>query len=738
MLLRTRISLFVILAFVIVCVGLAFALLQREELIRAQYTGAMVTDRSTLWRKIVNGVIQKMEDKAWIAAEHEAFRRAVYTGDNEAVQQLGADIAMQLREQGLADRFDVLYADGSLAYSSHPAVFQSPIVSAATARDAILEGARIRGVGNDKQRHVAAVLGIPLSAPPGAIGIAGLGIYATSIDKAVEEMEQATRSSVLLVNRRGRLLAGSAQGMWEDLKDSIDLNEVGTQQTVEAGGRVYSGVVLREVADAGSLVARLISVKDVTELAARQELVGNFTAGGVIAFLSLVLVGLSYYMSRSFAPLTEGVGVLNALSHGDLQARIEGAGAAARDEVGRIAGAVNVFRANLIAFDRFRRSRERQRRRQERFIRREMIQLADTFDEEEREAVLEELDQLERLVRDAPGHGDQIMSIVSAADNTSTALTRESDSLAMTAMAFQKMSDRVQDQNQRLREALAAKNAFIALQKELDIAARVQLSLLPDTMPPSDTVRMAGTMKPAKEVGGDFYDFFRIDRRRIGIMVADVSGKGVPAALFMVMARTLMRAAAQHMDAPGRVLANVNDLLEQNNAEELFVTVFYGVLDEHTGDFTYANGGHNPPILVDGRDPRPLETTGGVALGMFDGLDYADKCVVLEPGARMILFTDGVTEAFDAHSEAFGDQRLLDAVGDLHERQAPERDVAGIVAAVETFVGDAPQFDDITCVALRFKGPFHEETVSGDFAGGGSSPDGHFARSGDGAKEGAA
>ena len=738
MLLRTRISLFVILAFVVVCVGLAFASLKREELTMAQYTGAMVTDRSTLWRKIVNGVIQKMEDKAWIAAEHEAFRRAVYTGDHEAVQRLGADIAIQLREQGLADRFDVLYADGSLAYSSRPAVFQSPIVSAATAQDAILGGTRIRGIGNDKQRHVAVVLGIPLPAPPGAVGTAGLGVYATSIGRAVEEMEQATRTSVLLVNRRGRLLAGTAQSMWEDLEDSIDLNEVGTQQTVKAGDRVYSSVVLRETADAGSLVARLISVSDVTELAARQELVGNFTVGGVIAFLSLVLVGLSYYMSRFFAPLTEGVGVLNALSHGDLHARIEGAGATARDEVGRIAGAVNVFRANLIAFDRFRRSRERQRRRQERFIRREMTQLADTFDEEEREAVLEELDQLERLVRDTPGQGGQVMSIVSAADNTSTALTRELDSLAMTALAFQKMSDRVQDQNQRLREALAAKNAFIALQKELDIAARVQLSLLPDTMPPSDTVRMAGTMKPAKEVGGDFYDFFRIDRHRIGITVADVSGKGVPAALFMVMARTLMRASAQHMDAPGRVLANVNGLLEQNNAEELFVTVFYGVLDERTGHFTYANGGHNPPILVDGRGSHPLETTGGVALGMFDGLDYDDKRVVLEPGARMILFTDGVTEAFDAHSEAFGDQRLLDAAGDLREGQAPERDVEEIVAAVETFAGDAPQFDDITCVVLRFRGPFHGETSCGDLAVRGRLPEDHSAGSGAGVGESAA
>ena len=715
MLLRTRISLLVILAFAVVCAGFAFTSLKREELINAQYTDIILTDRSTLWRKTIDSLIQHMEDKAWIAAENEAFRRAVYTGDQEAVRRIGADIAAQLREQGLADRFDVLYADGSLAYSSLSAVFQSPIVSVSAVRNAITQGTRIRGIGNDKQRHVAAILGIPLPAPPGAAGIAGMGIYATDIGKALLEMEQATRSTVLIVNRRGRLLAGSQNAMWEDIKDSIDFNEVDTQQTIEAGDRVYSAVVLPQTADLGSLVARLISIKDVTVLAARQELVGNLTTGGAIAFLILVLVGLSYYMSRAFAPLTEGVGVLNALSRGDLQARIEGTGA--RDEVGRIAGAVNVFRANLVSFDRFRRSRERQRRRQERFIRREMTQLADTFDEEERKAVLEELEDLERLVRDTPGHEGQVISIADATDSASTALNRESDSLAMTALAFQKMSDRVQDQNYRLREALAAKNAFIALQKELDIAARVQLSLLPAGMPPSRVLEMNGIMKPAKEVGGDFYDFFRIDRHQIGIIVADVSGKGVPAALFMVMARTLMRAAAQHMGAPGRVLSSVNDLLEQNNAEELFVTVFYGVLDERTGHFTYANGGHNPPILVDGRGPRPLETTGGIALGMFDSLDYEDTRVVLEPGARMILFSDGVTEAFDAHSEAYGDERLLEAARGLPRQQTPEQDVSDIVASVEAFAGNAPQFDDITCVVFRFKGPAQEQAASVDSTG---------------------
>ena len=703
MLLRTRISLLVILAFGVICIGLALASLTREDLIKTQYSGATIADRSTLWRKINASLVQRMEDKSWIAAEDTAFLRAVYTADQESVQRLGATITTRLRDEGIADRLDVLYADGSLAYSSQSTLFQSPVIAAGAARDAIQQGVRIRGIGNDQQRNVAVVLGIPLGAPPGSVGFAGMGVYATSIDEAILEMEEATKSSVLVVNRRGRLLAGSDGALWESLGKLIDLSAVDTLQTVEAGDHVYSAVVLPHTADLGSLVARLVSLKDVTELAHRQEQVSYITIGAVVTFLILVLIGLGYYMSRSFAPLTDGVGVLNALSRGDLQARVEGA--SGRDEVGRIANAVNVFRANLVAFDRFRRSRERQRHRQERFIRREMTQLADTLDEEERVAVLAELDQLEHLVRETPNNEGGVIAIADATDSASTALTRESDSLAMTALAFQKMSDRVQSQNQSLREALAAKNAFIALQKELDIAARVQLSLLPDSILLSDTVQINGIMRPAKEVGGDFYDFFRLDRHHIGVAVADVSGKGVPAALFMVMARTLMRATAiQHVQSPGLVLERVNTFLEQNNSEDLFVTLFYGVLDERTGAFHYANGGHNPPILVNHDQANPLQMTGGVALGMFDGLDYDDAYVDMEPGARLVLFSDGVTEAFNSSDEAFGDDRLLNTARTLPEAQGPDKDVTDIVTAVDEFTGEAPQFDDITCVVLVYKG----------------------------------
>lgn len=701
MLLRTRVSVFVILAFLIICAGLAFAIVEREALIRTQYTNEVITDQSTLWRKINNELIQRMEDKAWIVTENTDFIEAMSAYDHEKVQELGANIIEQLREKKIADRFDAIYSDGTLAYSSHSSLYQSPIIPLGITRKTIENNARVRGIGNDEQRNIALALGMPLRNADGEA--VAVGVFATTISEAIQEMERTTDSSVLIVNRRGRQFADAENPLWHELKNLVSLDQLNSMQTVSVDQRVYSAVVLPQDADLGNLVGRLISIKNVTELALRQKQVSQITLISLIVILLIVLIGLHYYMSRAFAPLSEGVSVLNALSRGDMNVQIEDA--TARDEVGRIASAVNVFRASMVSMDRFRRSRERQRARQERFIRKQMSNLTDTLDQEERESVMKELDQLEQLVNSKLENKDH-EALFAADINTSSAMEmeREADSLAMMALAFQNMTDRVQDQNSRLREALATKNAFIALQNELDIATRVQLSLLPEAMPPMPTFEIAGFMKPAKEVGGDFYDFFRLDKHRVGMVVADVSGKGIPASLFMAMTRTLIRATAPHMTTPGQILTSVNNFLQQNNDAEMFVTVFYGVLDERNGRFTYASGGHDPPILRDSNGARPLPTTDGALLAMFDGLDYAETHIDLEPGSCLVLMTDGVTEAFNLDSEAFGDERLLDTISNLPTKQSPQQDVTDIVAAVDAFAGEAPQFDDITCMVLHFHG----------------------------------
>ena len=722
MLLRTRISLIVTLAFVTICVGFVVAAIQREEVITERFAGEIVSDRSVVWDRVIDKIVQRMEVNAGVISENEALVSSVRMSDGEAIRRLADDVHENLSRAGIAGRLDLVATDGSLVYSSSSALFPTASVSEENIARSLADGEIISGLSNDQQRNIVVAVVVPLH---DGQGIAGLGVLATGIHEAISEMENVTRSTVLLVNRRGRLLAGEAVDLWRFIQSHVDLLQSNSLQTLAVDDKVYSAILVPEESDLGTLRANLVSVRDVTDVAAQQRRLRDLMIWGTAVALAVVLILLNMYMSWVFAPLAAGINMLNALSRGNLGVRLENGGD--RDEVGRIANALNIFRSRMVAMDRLRQSRERQRARQERFIRREMTSLADTLDDEERIAVLEELHNVEAMVQErAETAGNSFSQAAKSLDRFdeeseqdleegTEKLLRDAelDGLAMMAIAFQKMSDRVQDQNQRLRDALATKNQLIAIQKELDIAAKVQLSLMPDPLPASSVFSISGTMKPAKEVGGDFFDYFRIDENKVGIVIADVSGKGVPAALFMVMARTVLRATIRrNQDSPGEVLRRVNDFLERNNAEQMFVTVFFGVLYESTGRFIFANGGHNPPILVRNGGAVPLELTGGVILGMIDSLDYDESHIDLSPGDRLVFVTDGLSEAFNKESEAYGDERLIAAAAEAaaHPTQGPDENIAEIVRSVEKFVGDAPQFDDITCVVLHYKRRGAEET----------------------------
>ena len=251
------------------------------------------------------------------------------------------------------------------------------------------------------------------------------------------------------------------------------------------------------------------------------------------------------------------------------------------------------------------------------------------------------------------------------------------------------------------RAALASRDKLVALQNELDVATKIQQSILPDTFPRLDGCEVYGCMHAARNVGGDFFDLINLDGGRIGLAIADVSDKGVPAALFMMSSRTLLKGAAIGVEDPSTVLREVNDLLNETNEAAMFVTVFYGVYDPSTRVLTFSNGGHNPPLVVhpDGSSEE-LELTGGLALGAIPGFDYGQASVRLDPGDSVIFFTDGVTEAINTANEEFGLESLR---GLFREGRAPgAREAAEmILKAVRDFAGDAPQFDDLTCMTLR-------------------------------------
>jgi serine phosphatase RsbU (regulator of sigma subunit) len=241
--------------------------------------------------------------------------------------------------------------------------------------------------------------------------------------------------------------------------------------------------------------------------------------------------------------------------------------------------------------------------------------------------------------------------------------------------------------------------------QELAHAAQIQQSILPHqfpAFPDRKDFQLHAAMVPAKEVGGDFFDFFLLDPEHLGFVIGDVSGKGVPAALFMAVSRTLLRAFAQHRATPGECLAYMNSNLAVQSDSAMFTTVFYGILDTRTGELQFANGGHNRPyvLAVDGQ-PRPLSLESGPIVGIMDGFAYDTYTGQLAPGESLILYTDGVTEARDKNDTFFGEKRLEELLS-AHCGESAEQLVASLHAAVQEFAIGEPQADDITVLALRF------------------------------------
>lgn len=272
--------------------------------------------------------------------------------------------------------------------------------------------------------------------------------------------------------------------------------------------------------------------------------------------------------------------------------------------------------------------------------------------------------------------------------------------------------DRGLRQLEMWRDAEASRDKLMTLQSELDVANSMQQSILPKQFPKNRLYQLYGSMAPARNVGGDFFDIIQLDAGRMGIAIADVSDKGIPAALFMMSSRTLLKGAALGDEDPGTVITVVNDQLLDGNDSNMFVTLFYAVFDPETGVVNFANGGHNPPLIVhrDGSSTI-LPLTGGIALGVAPGFEFSSEQTKLEPGEALVLYTDGVSEAENQANEEFGMDRLQNVFAGHRIESA--KDVSdAIFAAVREFSGDRSQSDDLTClVLLRMESQEKDETV---------------------------
>ena len=245
------------------------------------------------------------------------------------------------------------------------------------------------------------------------------------------------------------------------------------------------------------------------------------------------------------------------------------------------------------------------------------------------------------------------------------------------------------------------------LEEGLKLAHDIQMSMLPKTFPPFPERRdldIFAAITPAKKVGGDFYDFFFLDENRLCFAIGDVSGKGVPAALFMAVIKTLFKAIAGRVQNPGEILSTVNREICRDNDSQMFTTLFCGILDTRTGEIRYSNGGHNPPYHLSRAGVQQVPKTGGRVLGLLEETTYAGSRLVLGPGETLLLYTDGVTEALDPAEQFFSERRLESILTQINFASAREQ-IEHLTREITLFAAGAEQADDITTLAIRFLGP---------------------------------
>ena len=247
---------------------------------------------------------------------------------------------------------------------------------------------------------------------------------------------------------------------------------------------------------------------------------------------------------------------------------------------------------------------------------------------------------------------------------------------------------------------------LVSIKSDLAVAGEIQQAILPQKFPPieemADMVDLVATMTPAKEVGGDFFDFFKIDEKRLGFVIADVSGKGVPASIFMAVSRTLLRATGMRGIDTNECLNYVNNMLCHESIDSMFVTVFYGIYNTETGLVEYTNAGHNPPYVVraDGTvDTLPMSEN--IVAGMFDDFTFTQSTLQLDKGDMLVLFTDGVTEAFNTSGEMFDEKGLETTLENKGAGKSSHDICQEILKDVNDFSGKEPQSDDITLMAIR-------------------------------------
>jgi phosphoserine phosphatase RsbU/P len=308
-----------------------------------------------------------------------------------------------------------------------------------------------------------------------------------------------------------------------------------------------------------------------------------------------------------------------------------------------------------------------------------------------------------------PGLKTVIVSAYGDMDNIRTAMNRGAYDFITKPVNFDDLEITI---NKTLGEILSIRHwlhehdQLVSIQHDLNISRDIQQAILPKKFPPfpdEPNFDIYASMVAANEVGGDFYDFFLIDDHRLGFVIGDVSGKGVSAAIFMAVSRTLIRATGLKGDSVSACMEYANNLLCKESVSSMFVTVFYGILNIQTGEVDYVNAGHNPPYILSANGISKVEMTNGLPLGVIDDFNFESKKIQLKKGDQLLLYTDGVVEAFNIEETAYGEEKFESFLNQSLKLPV-ETIIKKSFTELSDFADGAPQSDDITLLGITFKG----------------------------------
>jgi phosphoserine phosphatase RsbU/P len=538
-------------------------------------------------------------------------------------------------------------------------------------------------------------------------------------DEILEDFAEESGDEIFLADLAGNLLLPRGAPDWPAVRE-IGIRP-GQVRTIDRQGRRLT-VIATDVDDLnGFRIGTLITLRGPGVSIEERRLVLLNTAAAVVIFFGLAGLLLYGYMRRALGPLDDLSRLFGRLAAGDALtgAPTGGRRQAARDEIGTIGRAVEIFRHNVLALQRLEIRAQLETAQQHALIRREMQAMAATLSEPGRSEILEDLRRIEAT---AQQDGDRRGTLAQPGHALAgpLALTLPSAGTGL-GLAFRQLAARVTEQHRQLadllaertrdlllvRQALEERAHLDRLREELNVARKLQLSSLPMTFPAfpdRHDFDIFARIEPAREVGGDFYDFVLLGDERLAVLIGDASGKGVAAALFIARARTLLRSSIGAGSSPKAALAFANAALIADNPSAMFATAFAAIVDLRIGSLVYAGAGHNPPYLLRaGNSPQALEQSPGIALGVLEEDGFTETQVALVAGDQLFLFSDGVTEALAPDGTFFGEERL-EATLSRAAGQSPERLVAVMYETLAAFVGTAEQYDDITIMALDYYG----------------------------------